>query len=722
MAYTPTLADIDKLDKESGFVAGGYQPTQADIDALGDVPRETPSYLQGLEQAGKGILGIPGALYKGAVGTGKEFYQHPLQATQDLGEGIAGYAINKLAPMLQKGARSGLDSGALEGAGIEPSLFKQDPYDLPKFSITHPQAAAEHTGEFLASMLPMVKGGQLIEKLVQGVSEGLPQFAGKRIATALAGGSGAGAAVSPMVGMDPRVGATLGALTPGGVKPVARGVRGFVGGTATPEEFAAARASVPAGIKAPIGELAQSPRAQQAYNLAQSMFGSGAGKPYEQLQKYIVGKQEGIMEPPVKPIQDVNQHVYNEMKGNYETAKQNTGKAYARLATAADEGTLTIPEKEKGLVSELSLKEGLEGALREKEPYKTEDGVPVYRGIAPRKVPAKAPVTPRIPFNRDALDEVLNTQIEETKKKMTSTAGKARYRPILQHLTDYKKDEFKTFSPAYTEIATLNDLVGDAVAKDDKPLVRNLMAVKKGFEKSIDESAQDHPELKNYWQAAKNARIHQGKFEKLNMKQESPFFQLYNKYRGTESPADAGSFDLIGKYIKPSTKTSEKSGLLKHLTDRISPETTKTMANEYLESDNLTDFLKKLKGLSKKQHTLLLGEKGATDAQQILDISKIFPKAATGGMKGSGAHGIARAVEAAGAGITALHSTLQGDPLAAAATVAAIPTLGQTIQRILRSEMLKKAYARSLEKGAKPRVAPSLREMLRAGTIQQGAQ
>lgn len=715
------------MPEDFGFVPDA--PAAAPND-FGFVPDVEPSigersFVDNLKNALVGVAHIPSALYHGTVGTAEEFVHHPIRAAKDVFEGAREYGQNTIAPLAAKFTRAAISTPTSPFYNPVAARLTQD-VNIPTYTPEHPHASATAAGELGASLFPIGRGASLLEKLVRHGAESLPEFFGKRLATGIAGGAVAGAGVSPLTGMDPRVGALFGAAMPIGVSPVAPIARKLIGGTLKPEEFAERRASVPAGIRAPIHDIAESPSTRDLYALSSSMWGSGAGKPYHQLNAWLKNKQAEIKGTTVAPVQDANQFVFDAMKDKYEGTKLNTQNAYEELARAADETALpgealTTPQEEIPSLqrSPQALEEEavrLRAAGVPESLIKTRITTPTFRAAPIEgEPPAPTPITPKVPFQREALDKVINEQLKELSKKTRSEAGKALYGPSIAALEDFKRTPYPSFEAATNEVQVVNDLVSKAFTAGDKPLERQLLKIKKGFEESIDKSAEKQPHLLNLYKTAKNARVEQGKFEKITAKNKSPFFKVYEQGRGSQ-PAPTGNF--ISQYLKPSSGTTEQSGLLTHLTERIPEEAKKVMTSHYLESDTVPQFLNKLDKLSEKQRKILFGHL-TPDVEHLLDMKKTFPKAGSAAFIPETGFGGTRTTQAVGSLLAAISAVASGHPTLAAILAGAGPAVGRGIQQTLRSEGLKNIYQRGLQ-GAKAPVNVRNISYLR-GLLQQQA-
>ncbi|MGB1309578.1 MAG: hypothetical protein ACPG47_00125 [Leucothrix sp.] len=665
MAYTPTLADINEVAPSSAS-RNGSQPVQSYAPTLADIPSSisnvgagapTGGFTSDLANTLRGIANIPSDVYHTTVGAAKEAVQRPGDALTDALQSVRAYGQNTLAPLGIKGIKT--LAPILTGGATDPLTQQISSSQIPSYKQDRPESDVSRATKFLLSAAPFGRAAKAGEMTVEELAKLLPQFTGKKLATAVAKGSAGAAVGAPVVGATPGQGALTGALLPAIGSPLnvlAKGARRVVGGTVSPEEFAQARATVPEGVKAPIGELADSDRAKQAYGISSAIFGSGAAKPYQQISDVLDQGQKDITDVGPANVPDPNQHVYDQMSNAYESAKDTTHSAYDALSNSADAANAE--------------------------------------------------------FDNTQLKNAIDKHVDGLKAKMTTKAAKDLYGPSVEILNDFKNSKFPSFKSATDQLPVINDLIDNAARSDNKSAVRDLMVVKKGLLDSLEESSKKDPKLMSLYDTARKARVEQGTYEKLNKKDETPFYSIYKKN------GDPGQ--MIDKYIKPSKNSKENSALLESITSKIPQSARDVMASAHLESDTLPQFLKKLDSLSKRQRKALLGD-NSQKAQNMLDIAKVFPAAKNPGFIPQTGISGARGLQAALAAIGAFGSLLHGSPETALISAASGPALGQGIQRALRSETLKDLYARGLKPSSSAssgRTATLLRNLALQGSNQ----
>ena len=653
MAFQPSLADIQEADKNlaSSEPTQSFQPTAADIQALGAVPEsmvpraQVPegseqSFVQKLGQAGEDILSIPGALYRLGKGTYEDFAESPYDVTKEFVEGFP-KPIFEALQLAAKGMEVSPQLGGFPSLQqLTPGGLKEELAAEERYQPEQPEAPATRLGELAGSLLPIMKVGNLTEGLVRMAMEELPEFFGKSVVTGVGAGAAMGATIAPLVGMDPEESAMIGGLLPAGIQPLSKLLRGAVRGKSTAEEFAEARAQVPEGIKAPIGELADSPAMMKAYQQASGLWGSGAAKPYEQLNAYLDSGLKKVRDDVPQNVTDPNQFVYDDMLGNYQAAKAATSDAYSALADRAD--------------------------------------AQAYQ------------------FDSRKFTQAANTQLAEIEELLVNPTIAKEMAPIVDKIKGHAASEIPTFKKAMALDRGLTKSITKARGSEDFELARHLQILKSSLRDSMDDSAEQFPELYDDYIAAKQARVDQGKFEKLDEKTKSPFYKTYLK--GKE--ADTGNF--ISEYLKKSTNLKDKSGLLEQLTNKISPESIDVMKEQYLtdvvgEEKSVAKTLSLAEALSDKQIGLLFDE-DAQEMTELVNLGKLFPEAKSAAFEPkTGFAGSKGQQKAGGIGMGA-YFLGTGRPELAAMAFLGIPALGQTMQRVLRSKGLKTAYEKALDR------------------------
>ena len=474
--------------------------------------------------------------------------------------------------------------------------------------------------------------------------------------------SAAGGAASSLGGDNPLKDAGEGALIGAALPPVLSGIanaypvakRGLTkllvgsGKNVTPEEFEAARATIPEGIKAPIGELAQSPRAKNLYERTRSIAGSFAEKPYNQIYDYLNQGSKSLIEGAPK-TESPNQFIYDDLVKKYEGLKSNTKDAYSDLANYADK---------------------------------------------------------KIPFNRDSYDSYLDSTLENIKREMQRgpTAVDENLENLKQ-LQNLKEDKIENFSDAQKQKSSIRKLVDDLSSGANRDKKRFdaglLLGAKDALEQSMKDSASLDPVSFEKYQKANNARIEQGKMERLNLRDKTPFFKEYDKKETSPS-------NIIGSYFKTG-KYQDASKLLSNLTDNLSPDSKKVLADYLISPSGNESVAKKLSTISKLtpgQRNLIFGE-DAQKAEGLSNLANIYTKGKSADFTPetgwTGSKGTQSAIELSGA----LGSLLTGHP--SGALVAYSPSLiAQATQRALRSDALKNEYLNYLRglPAAPNRVSP----------------
>ncbi|WP_299079138.1 hypothetical protein [uncultured Paraglaciecola sp.] len=485
----------------------------------------------------------------------------------------------------------------------------------------------------------------------------------------VAGSTASGTVSAPSVDANPVTGAFLGASS-AGIPEVGMTMLGrYLGRNVTPEEFEAARQSIPEGIKSPIGELAKSPRAKTSYAKSRGIALSQADVPYQQTYNYLKKSTDSLFSD-VPDVSNPSQHVYDDVEKSYISALESRKRKYNTLAKYADKNDL--------------------------------------------------------PFNDAPFKNEIDSSIKEIQKNITNETTENLYRESLKTLKDFRQSikpslirdnpRINSFGNALSSRRAINDLIKKASRKDDKLYLRYLKKIKNGIDLSLEASSSQDPKLFELFQDANNSRIHQGTYENLNLNNKTPFFKIYEK-KGTPD-------NFIGSYIKSNSKGDDYSGLMGALTEKLSPDAKGVMAKAYIKPTDETSLAKqieRIKKLSPTQRYLMFGKK-APIADRISKISGLYPSAAsadftpktgyTAGKLSQLLFEISGLTSGLGVG-AATHSP--GVAATSAAIAAALPAYGQIIQRGLRSEFLKDSYMRYLQ-GLGPRSTP-LGKAARTGAI-----
>ncbi|WP_438967012.1 hypothetical protein [Flavobacterium sp.] len=692
MPYQPTLSDIEEAEKEERLEkAKSYVPTLPEVRTLErteslersqERSQQPKSFMENLSDVIKGIRQLPQTLSQTALGGLHEIATEPLQIPGDILRGTREYGQNILAPLAQS-ALKGAVRYNIPPFSFLPSTEKKYLESTPEIPSYIP---AERTGspfseitKMVLSGFPTQKGIGIGEALTESLRELLPESLQKnlvsRLVTRGTGLSAGGAASSPFVGVTPTVGALTGLITPTASESLSqtlarRAVRSSE--EMTPEKFSQRLASQPEGIKLPIGEIAGAPALQRLYTALQGMFGAGATKPYEQLNKFLKQKREEISKLPNETVDDPNQAIFDAYKEQYNQAKEHTNDAYAALSDLSDRLN--------------------------------------------------------VPFDRSAYQNSLD-KIKNEVKELIGEEGKAskelaekRHAPSLKLINTMDKP-IENFSDARRVMQNINNEFSSPEGKEDEIYRRHLTKLKEGLERSIEDSTKDVPELKDAFDHARLMRINQGTFENLNKREKTPFYKLFQK------GGDTGQF--IDSYIKPSKGTKDQSYLLNSLVSKLPEDDREILSYHYLKSPGrkggdttLSEFISRLGNLNKNQRNILFKE-NAPLANQLVDISNLYPEGKIPEFEPKTGY--------TGSKVAQFISELSGAIAAASgghflpsALIAAIPALGRGAATALRSDWLKNAYLKSLErtpnKSAPPhRISIPARALIEEGVRNNGS-
>ena len=654
---------------------------------------------------------------------------------------------------------------------------------IPKYNPSGPGVAAGK----LAPAFALGPAGEGLAALgIEGAASASPvidSLASSKVGGAIARllPSAAGGAAASLGGENPLKDAAEGAAIGAALPPVLSGIanayplakRGIakllVGGSENvkPEEFEAARSAIPGKIKAPIGELAKSTRAERGYALAKGAVFSGADAPYSELYDHLT---EGVnnLTKAAPSAEGLNDNVYSELSSKYEDAKSKTRNEYDKFSSYADKNNVEFNRNPLDKQLNSSIKELKERIYGKGAKELNKD----IRGLSnavddQKKDSVILSSRDNLPIKKDA--SVLGDRLSELKNKYDNsgnTAAKSIFKNLsssfenggekglydalkknstknetvqdlysksLKSLNDFKKSPINSFSHATDSDRAINDLISKAsTASDpDKVFLRHLGKIKSGLNESLDKSAEEskNPEILRMYNNAKDARKYQGTFEKLNERDSTPFYKTYEK-NGEPS-------NLISQYLKPSraNSTDDNYGVLSSLINKLEPDTVKKIAAAHVNPDGqqtLANQLNRIKNLSSKQRNLLFGE-DSPNANHLNKISNIYSKSKnanftpeTGytGSKERQASEIVKEIfkqSKIPAGGAAAGGFLGGIPGAAIGAFA-WPAITYGLQKTLRSNALKNEYLKYLRgvSAAPNRVSPLINNAARTALTAPG--
>lgn len=472
-------------------------------------------------------------------------------------------------------------------------------------------------------------------------------------------GMGGGVASSPSVDANPLVGGAIGGIGAVAPEAIMQGIGKYLGRNVTPEEFQAAREAVPEGIKAPIGELAKSPRAKRDYGFTRSVAFSGADKPYMQMYDYLKGgiKKLGGEDIP----ENTNEYIYGALSDTYNGLRGETDKAYKKLAEYADTNQVKFDNAD--------YLKNIEESLEEINKKTTKKGlVPEKSGIVDSKGNKIETVSQKnIPFNDDI------------------SALYARSKDTLQN---FKDTPIETFNDAVNVRKSLNKIIKQRYNENDLESARYLEKLKEGLDKSIEKSGQKDKLFYGLHENARQARIKQGEMENLNRGNKSPFYKTWLK--------DGSPSTLISQYLKTG-EGKDFSPELEKLMGYLSEKDKGIVASHYLnpkEDMSIAKQVTKLGKLSTQQQQLLFGQ-NAPLAANVSKLGDLYGEAKVADFVPKTGWSGSKALQAL-ALVPGAAATTAGMP-AAGAAAAILPLTGQLGQRFLRSDALKDAYARFLQ-------------------------
>lgn len=697
MAFIPKLADFEEAEKEERLEKAKssksndylynlykdlYEPSVSYMNAIDradaeERARNPKSFLENLKDVGRGIRNFPDTLSTTTMGALNELLQEPSKIPGDIWSGIRSTGQNIDAPLAEQIFKEGSRLFPFIPKGIKQQI-KNMP-EVPRYIDEREGSPFSKLTQWALSLIPISKGARLGEELTGAARKLLPEAVSKgflgRTLTGAGGQAIGGALSGPLAGVTPTVGALTSGITPLATEPLTK-MLGRPTRNITAEQFSERMKAQPEGVKLPIGEIAGIPASQSFYKGLGGIAGSGAQRPYIDLNEFLNRQRQQLEEKSNQSFSDPNDYLYNSYKDLYEQSKKNTNDAYEALGRLADQSD--------------------------------------------------------VPFNRNSYQKSLE-KIKNESNKLIGKEGKAGYKtaretyaPTLELIEDVDRP-IDDFSDARRLEETINKKLSITPNnKENRIYRRHLMELKDGLHKSIEDSTSDVPELKSAYDNAKKMRIYQGTFENLNLKEETPFYKLLKK----GDNADPGKF--IESYIKPSKGTTDQSRLLDSLISKLPKDDKEVLAHSYLtsggragEEPSMSEFISRLSKLNKKQRDMLFDEESPI-SDQLIKLSNLYPKGKipefvpeTGFTGNKILQAMMQILAGGGAG-------LSGHPIEGLAIATAIPAAARAAGSALRSDWLKKAYLKALERTPEKsapthRIAIPSRALIEQGVRKDGS-
>lgn len=522
MAYQLSTSDIDNVTPQT------YQLSTNDIDNLNtqQLQSQNPALASQYNQIQSGAFGNQLLPFSQVVNNYNQAKQGDQAAIKIAAGTMLGLPVEAaVGPAL---ASYGLGG---EGAGLLGSIANK--------AIT---GAASGTVGSIPTSLSMSPQGSL----------------NYSVPNTIAGGIGGGV-----------LGGIAGAFRPGTVASI-------LGGTATPEQVAANQALVPAGINVPAGQIINSPKLNSTYSLLGLAPFSGAGKPYASLNNFFSDAMDQLN--PASESNgntDFDQIAYNDMKNNYETAKQNTSNLYSQYNNAAQ-----------------SLG--------------------------------------NINFDRTAFDNAINSARQDVNSNIVNATTAKLYKPVSEFLDDYQQTPINDFNTARALDKGITTMMQQPENYNNSEFMRVLSMVKGnadnpgGLYQSMDDTASQYPSISGLYQQAKQARIDQGQFESFNDKP-----TLFSKMYGIEQKSPTfSSNNFISKSIP--MNSDNNADQINSVMNNLSPEGQNAVRADILtpkpnSTNPLGDQVSKVSKLQSPVQQAIFGEQ-APLAQQVQGLNNMYPK------------------------------------------------------------------------------------------------
>jgi hypothetical protein len=261
--------------------------------------------------------------------------------------------------------------------------------------------------------------------------------------------------------------------------------------------------------------------------------------------------------------------------------------------------------------------------------------------------------------------------------------------PEINTVNGFLSKPPKTFADAVKNEQGLNRLWRKNTGQDDGPIRDTIQQIKNSLQDSMDTTAQQHPELNDIYQKAKQARVIQGQFEKNIKGKPSEFIKQYGHPKADRAIAPP---NFVQSVIKPSTATVDNTFYSKHLTDHLSDGTKQDIFNSLMqpkENMSLAQQLNKIGNYKDSQLQQLIGNKTGL-LNQMKQLKSLSPEAMSPEFVPQTGLTGAKAALTGGAGGFSLHDPMAGLGMAGMAIG------NRALNHVLRSEAFKNAAIRSL--------------------------
>lgn len=226
-------------------------------------------------------------------------------------------------------------------------------------------------------------------------------------------------------------------------------------------------------------------------------------------------------------------------------------------------------------------------------------------------------------YKRDAFDKSINTEVNKAQKGLSQYTEtkllKTDKENLVNRLQDFKNVRLNNFEDADQLKKDINQTIASIPARtatpEEKAFRSSLHNINEGVRQSVQDTAQDNPNLVNEWRAF-DARFKNDvvPFRKTGKAGLSPFFKTY-----LEGGTNTDNF--VKNYIKPG-----QNELLENFVKILPDNESRNLAAAAFfrgTENNPQAFLRKYKSLTERQRQLLL----PNDKIRLDRLSKIQPTA-----------------------------------------------------------------------------------------------
>jgi hypothetical protein len=560
-----------------------------------------------------------------------------------------------------------------------------EPYGINLFGKPENEIA-RNLGEVL-SPIPFIGKSSAVAKLFERLSPNiLGKVAGSAAQGAAIGGPLAGLLASNRQGSDIPYEALKGSEYGAAISPLLSSIfqspsaaksllKNLAGGRSTPEQIQRKASYIPEGLKAPLGEIIDSPALTSIQKgLLKNIPFSGMGDVYNKLNDHARVRTNSI---------------FDEISGG--NVSENIP---METFMKAKENYLKVKDEVNGLYSDFrdkALNSGVE-------------------------------------FDDSSLKKVIAEKSSDLNLSNFRPSVRPSINILKKDLDFYSKKKVSNFSDLENLRRDINDHYSSAMNDGDKLAMRSLAEIKSKLKETMLENAKKEPSVYDAFQKADSKYINEqipfevsGKVNSSGISQPSSFYKLVK----SQNPNTSG---FISDYIKPTVKNDDSRSiddLLKMLPDQESKD---QVATFHLKDSHDKDYgvsptklLNRYKNLGEKQRASLF-PRHSNELDKLLKLKEIFPETFEPSYIPSTGYTMTK-VGPIKAGLGALGGAMIGSshPSVALGIPASI-IAGKASTDFLTNKRIRDAYVNELKRKTADRQVGTIEKMLRDAMIRASVQ